>query len=166
MTKRITLVIDAADAQWADYYRRTWHPEKLAEDLAKVGKLETSVFTGKLEDAPESSAYILYTNNDELAARAAGSARVKERLAKTIAAESSIPGAPRLAEDHNLLGAMDLVARSWTNDESYIVVKSAVGKQLHWDLSPLHTSGGYARTSRTKLTLPKLLTAYLDAALG
>lgn len=165
MTKRITFVIDAADAQWADYYRRSWHPEKLAEDLAKVGKLETAVFTGKLEDAPESSAYILYTDNDALAARAAQSPTLKARLAKTIAAESSMPGAPRIADDHSLLGAMDLVASSWGNDESYIVVKSAVGKQLHWDLSPIHTSGGYARTSHTKLTLPKLLAAYLDAAL-
>ena len=166
MTKRITLVIDAADAQWADYYRRSWHPEKLAQDLAKTGKLETSVFTGKLEDAPESAAYILYTDNEELATRAAQSPIVKERLAKTIAAETSIPGAPRLAEDHSLLGAMDLVASAWTDDENYIVVKSAIGKQLHWDLSPLHASGGYARTSRTKLTLPKLLVAYLDAALS
>lgn len=166
MTKRITFVIDASDPEWADYYRRTWHPEQLAEDLAKTGKLETSVFTGKLEDAPDSAAYILYTNNLELASRAAQSDIVKDRLAKTIAAELNIKAASRVAEDHGLLGAMDIVASDRTAPENYIVVKSAIGKQLHWDLSPLHHSGGYARTSRTELTLSKLLVAYLDAALG
>lgn len=166
MTKRITFVIDAADAQWADHYRQTWNPDELAKDLAKAGKLETSVFTGKLEDAPESSAYILYTDNTELAARLAQNAALKDRLAKTIAAETNIKAAPRVAETHGLLGAMDIVASKWTDGENFIVVKSALGKQLGWELSPLHSSASYARTSRTNLTLPKLLVAYLDAALS
>ena len=158
--KRITFVIDAADSEWADHYRRTWHVEELAKDLA--GKVETSVFTGRLEDAPESSAYILYTDNTELAAR---HATLKDRLAKTIAAETNIKAAPRVAETLGLLGAMDIVASQWGTDESFIVVKSAIGQRLGWELSPLHNTASYARTSRTKLTLPKLLVAYFDAAL-
>jgi hypothetical protein len=165
MTKRITFVIDAADTEWADHYRRTWHPETLAEELAKAGKLETAVFTGKLEDAPDSSAYILYTDNEKLAARAAGSTVVKDRLAKSIAAESNIMRAPRLANEHKLLGSMDIVASALSEAENYLVVKSAIGQRLRWDLSEIETSGEYARTNHTNLTLPKLLVAYLDAAL-
>jgi hypothetical protein len=164
MTKVITLVLDAHPAA-IEHFKTQWHPEQLARDLTAGGTLEAAVFVGKLEDAPDSWAYILYTNNEDISNRATVAA-FKDRLAKAILIEENMMDAPKVAEQLGALGAMDFVASSWSKGENFIVVKSAIGQQLGWPLSPIQKSANYARTAKTGLTLPKLLVKYLEAARG
>jgi len=165
MNNSITLVIDAG-AAGVDYFRAVWHPDDLARDLANQDSaIQASVFVGKLEEAPESWAYILYTHNDFIADRATEPV-FKTRLAKAIVIEENMIAAPRFAEQHGALGAMDAVASSWGTNENYIVVKKAIGAALGWALSPIQKSANYARTDKTGLTLPKLIVKYLSAALA
>jgi hypothetical protein len=148
-----------------DYFRAHWHPDDLARDLAKQdAAIQAAVFVGKLEQAPESWAYILYTHNAFIA-DCAKDPVFKTRLTKSLVIEPNMIAAPRVAEEHGALGAIEAVGPSSGTKESYIVVKQDVGATLGWALSPVQRTASYARTGKTGLTLPALIVGYLRAAL-
>jgi hypothetical protein len=149
-----------------DYFRAHWHPDDLARDLAKRdAAIQAAVFVGKLEQAPESWAYILI-HAQRLYRGCAKDPVFKTRLAKSLVIEPNMIAAPRVAEEHGALGAIEAVGPSSGTKESYIVVKQDVGATLGWALSPIQRTANYARTGKTGLTQSALIVGYLRAALS
>jgi hypothetical protein len=171
MKERLVVVIEAPEPANVDWIERHWQLGDLAQDLVKAGLAEVPVFTGKLEDAPEGWAYLLFTDAEELAQRAQ-QPELQQRLGRSLGTTLVPQQAAKLAEALGWIGALDNVGSSWFGPKradptalNFLFVKRAIAAQLAWPLHPMNGSENFASTRGIAMPLPKMIISYLRAAL-
>jgi hypothetical protein len=169
VTKRISFVIDIADASNAsnvDFFKGGWNIDALVAAVAEADKtVDASIFVGKLEEAPESWAYVLFITEDELEKRSQVAA-MKARFARTVVTDARFYIAGFVAERYGMVGGMDMGAGTVNlSGPGALFVKREIAKKLKWSTREGEDSDTFLRTN-VKLPLAKLLLKYFEASLG
>jgi hypothetical protein len=170
VTRQLIIVMDKLDQAALPFYERQFKLDALAEDLGKAG-LAARIFVGKLEDAPESWAYLLITDEEEMLVRLKDQPVIQTRTKRALGVEFVPQRAAALAESLGLLGVMTGMG-SWFGSRrddaktpNSLLVKRSVATQLKWEVFDINGSENYAFTRGITMTLPKLIIEYLTAAL-
>ncbi|MEJ7599015.1 MAG: hypothetical protein WKG01_13995 [Kofleriaceae bacterium] len=170
MTRQLIVVIDKLDQGAIPWYERQFKLEALTADLTKAG-VSARVLVGKLEEAPDAWAYLVITDEEEMAARIPQQPALQARLQRALGATHIPQRAAGLAQSLRLLGVVTNMG-SWFGSKrddpkapNSLFVKRTVAAQLKWELFEVNSSESYASTRPLAMTLPKLIVEYLVAAL-